>query len=386
MPVYSRSKLAFTHGEGMYLYTKDKTSYLDFAAGVAVNSFGHSHPTLIKALKKQADKLWHVSNLYEIPELATLAKRLVENTFADTVFFTNSGAEANETVIKMMRKYFDTVGFPNKYRIITFSGSFHGRTLATASASNRDKCIAGFEPAVDGFDHVPFGDISAVRNTITQDTAGILIEPIQGEGGVIPAEKEFLQDLRDLADKHDILLAYDEIQCGVGRTGKLYAYEHYGVVPDILATAKGIGNGFPFGACLATEKAALGMTAGTHGSTYGGNPLAMAVGNAVLDLVLEKDFLPSVKEKADLLQKKLKDLHKKHKHVIDTTRGVGLMCGIKLNHKLEAGKIVEQLRQEKLLTVPAGENTIRLLPPLIVQTKHINEAISILDTVFKTLN
>jgi acetylornithine/N-succinyldiaminopimelate aminotransferase len=381
LPVYGRSPLCFERGEGVYLYTPSGEKYLDFAAGIAVNALGHNHPKLVKALKDQADKIWHVSNLYTIPDLDRLGKRFVEKTFADTVFFCNSGTEAVECGIKMLRKYHDDTGNPDKFRIITFQGAFHGRTMAAISASNRARVMDGFGPALEGFDNVPFGDIEAVKKAITPETGGILIEPIQGEGGIRPADQKFLEGLRAICDEQGLLLFYDEVQCGMGRTGTLFAYELYGVKPDIMAVAKGIGGGFPLGACFATEKAAIGMKQGTHGSTYGGNPLAMAVGNAVLDVVLEKGFLESVKEKADYLYKQLATTN--FPDVVEEIRGRGLITGIKFRSDIDAKEVVEALRNEKMLTVPAGDNVIRLLPPLILEKSHIDEAVGILRKVLQ---
>ena len=384
LPIYNRNKLAFERGEGPYLYTVDGTRYLDFVAGIAVNALGNANPDLIKALTKQAEKLWHVSNLYEIPGLNRFAERLVSNTFADTVFFCNSGTEAIECAIKMIRKYHDATGNPERYRVITFSGAFHGRTLAAASASNRAGCV-DFEPAVEGFDGVAFGDIEAVRAAITNETAAILVEPIQGEGGIIPAPEGFLQALRDIANEHGLLLAFDEIQCGMGRTGKLYAYEYFGVTPDIITSAKGIGGGFPLGACLATEKAASGMVVGTHGSTYGGNPLAMAVGNAVLDHILADGFLSNVEKIGISLRKELNALTKLYGHIIEEVRGAGLMLGIKLTSDYINLEVAQTLRDNQLLTVPAADNVIRILPPLNITQSHIDEAVCILDKTLSAL-
>lgn len=383
LPVYGRSKLAFERGEGVYLYSADGKRYLDFAAGIAVNALGHCHPAIVSALETQAKKLWHISNLYENPGLQRLSERLTEATFADTVFFCNSGTEAVECAIKMVRKYHDDTGNPDRYHIITFRGAFHGRTLAAASASDREKCIEGFNPPVDGFDNIPFGDIEAVKAAITSQTAAIMVEPIQGEGGIRTAPALFLQQLRQLANEHGLLLVFDEIQCGMGRTGKLFAHEWAGITPDIMTVAKGIGNGFPLGACLATEKAAIGMTVGTHGSTYGGNPLAMAVGNAVADIIIQEPFLTEVNRLGKILKERLESLIDTYPHVIEgAVRGQGLMIGIKAlpPHK----EIVEKLRDLGLLTVPAGENVIRLLPPLIITDAHIDEAMAILEQVFKT--
>lgn len=378
MPVYRRSNLEFTHGEGMYLYAADGRKYLDFAAGIAVNSLGYSHPHLVEALTEQAKKFWHLSNLYHIPGLEKLAERLVAATFADTVFFCNSGAEAVECGIKMVRKYFDEIGQPERYRIITFKGAFHGRTLTTISAAGEEKGLKGFEPEVDGFDHVPFLDLAAVKKAIGPKTAAILIEPIQGEGGIRVAPKEFLQEIRKLCNEHGLLLFLDEIQCGMGRTGKLFAYESAGIKPDIMAVAKGIGGGFPLGACLANEKAAQGMKPGSHGSTYGSNPLAMAVGNAVLDVILKPGFLENAAEKGALLKTKLEELKKKYPSVILEVRGAGLMLGLKVPG--ESRDFTEKLRHLGLLTAPASDNVVRLLPPLIIGNDDITRGIELIET------
>ena len=372
LPVYTRTNLTFSHGEGVYLFTPEGEKYLDFAAGIAVNSLGHSHPKLVKALTDQAKKLWHVSNLYQIQGLEPLAEKLVANSFADKVFFCNSGAEAVECGIKMIRKYHDETGNPDKYRIICFMGAFHGRTLATISAGEPGKNTKGFEPLVDGFDHVPYGDLEAVKKAITPQTGGILIEPIQGEGGIKPAPEGFLKALRELCDKHGLLLMYDAVQCGMGRTGKLFSHEWVGVNPDIASSAKGIGGGFPMGACLATDKAAQGMKPGSHGSTYGSNPLAMAVGNAVVDELLSKGFLDNVVTQGKYLRERLKALHQRYPEVIEEIRGVGLMIGIKM--RVPNADFVNALRAEKLLTVPASDNVVRVMPPLILEKKHIDEA------------
>jgi acetylornithine/N-succinyldiaminopimelate aminotransferase len=377
MPVYSRSKLAFARGEGAYLFDLEGKKYLDFAAGIAVNSLGHCHPHMVSALVDQANKLWHVSNLYEIPGYRKLAERLTAATFADTIFFCNSGTEAIECGIKMVRKYHDDTGNPGRYRIITFKGAFHGRTLAAASASDRDKCIEGFNPPVEGFDNIEFGNIELVRQAITAETAAILIEPIQGEGGIRVAPVEFLQALRKLADEYGLLLFFDEVQCGMGRTGKLFAYEWAGITPDLMATAKGIGGGFPLGACLATEKAAIGMTYGTHGSTYGGNPLAMAVGNAVADVILAPGFIAEVARLGEYLQQQLRQLIVRHPAVMEGVRGTGLMLGIKL--VVPNKEFAEKLRNHGLLSVPAGENVLRILPPLTITNAQIDEAITLIE-------
>lgn len=383
LPVYGRSKLAFERGEGVYLYSVEGKKYLDFAAGIAVNALGHCPPSVVAALKAQADKLWHVSNLYEIPGLKRLSERLIDATFADTVFFCNSGTEAVECAIKMVRKYHDDTGNPDRFHIITFRGAFHGRTLAAASASDREKCIEGFNPPVEGFDNIPFGDIEAVKAAITPSTAAIMIEPIQGEGGIRTASKAFLQQLRQLADEHGLLLVFDEIQCGMGRTGKLFAHEWAEVTPDIMTVAKGIGGGFPLGACFATEKAAIGMTLGTHGSTYGGNPLAMAVGNAMADVILADGFLAEVERLGQVLKARLEEVIARYPAVIEVPiRGEGLMIGLKVTPPNK--EMVEKLRDLGLLTVPAGENVIRILPPLIITEAHIDEAVAILEQVCKT--
>jgi acetylornithine/N-succinyldiaminopimelate aminotransferase len=385
LPVYKRSKLEFDRGEGVYLFSADGQKYLDFAAGIAVNCLGHSHPKLVKALQNQAAKLWHVSNLYHIAGLERLADRLCEHSFADKVFFCNSGAEAVECAIKMVRKYHDETGNPERFRIICFSGAFHGRTLATISASDREKVMKGFEPPVDGFDHVPFNDLEAVKKAIGPETGGIMVEPIQGEGGIRPANPEFLKGLRKLCDEHGLLLVFDEIQCGMGRTGKFFAHELYGITPDILSSAKGIGGGFPLGACLATDKAAVGMKPGTHGSTYGSNPLAMAVGNAVMDVIADKAFLKKVAEMGAYLEQGLQKIKggfpSNLKPVIEEIRGRGLMLGIKLTPPV--ADFVEKLRDRKLLAVGASDNVVRLLPPLIVEKQHIDNALEIIHDVCK---
>jgi acetylornithine/N-succinyldiaminopimelate aminotransferase len=382
LPVYNRSKLAIQRGEGAYLYTANGESYLDFVSGVAVNCLGHCPPKLVDVLHTQAQKLWHISNLYQIPGMQEFADMLTGNSFADTVFFCNSGAESVECAIKMMRKYHDATGNPDKFRVITFTGAFHGRTLAAIWASKRDPLMQeGFGPPVEGFDNVEFGNIEAVKAAITPETAAILIEPIQGDGGIRPASKEFLKQLRELADEHGLLLCFDEIQCGMGRTGKLFAHELYGVMPDIVTSAKGIGGGFPLGACLATSKAAIGMTLGTHGSTYGGNPLAIAVGRAVVEEIIKPEFLAHVTEIGLLLKDSLESLAKKYPSVIAEVRGLGLILGLKLtpNNKEFAAK----LEDAGLLVPSAAENVVRILPPLIINEKHVNEALVILEKVCK---
>jgi acetylornithine/N-succinyldiaminopimelate aminotransferase len=380
LPVYNRSKLQIERGEGVYLFTKDGKRYLDFVSGVAVNCLGHCPPKLVDALTAQAHKLWHISNLYQIPHMQELADLLTENSFADTVFFCNSGAESVECAIKMTRKYHDATGNPDKYRIITFTGAFHGRTLAAIWASKRDPLMQeGFGPPVEGFDNVEFGNIEAVKAAITPETGAILVEPIQGDGGIRPAGKEFLKQLRQLADEHGLLLCFDEIQCGMGRSGKFFAHELYGVTPDIVTSAKGIGGGFPLGACLATDKAAQGMTIGTHGSTYGGNPLAMAVGYAVVEELIKPEFLANVTLMGEVLKAGLESLAKKYPNVIAEARGLGLIQGLKLipNNKEFGAK----LEDEGLLVASAAENVIRLLPPLIINESQINDALAAIDKV-----
>ncbi len=377
MPTYARADVAFERGEGVYLYDESGARYLDFGAGIAVCVLGHSHPHLVEALTEQAGKLWHTSNLYQFSGPARRADRLVGATFADTVFFTNSGAEAVECGLKMLRTFHDNTGTPERYRVITFEGAFHGRTLATIAAGGQEKLLAGFDPVVDGFDEVPFADLEAVSRAIGPETAAILIEPLQGEGGIRPIPAGFLRGLKELCDRHGLLLMLDEVQCGIGRTGKLFAYEWAGVAPDIMAIAKGIGGGFPMGACLATERAAVGMTAGTHGTTFGGNPLAMAVGNAVLDVVLADNFLDRIGRIANHLAQQLAGLVDRHGAVFSEVRGQGLMLGLKC--EVPNIELWHQLRANGLLTVPAAENVVRLLPPLIIEQDHVREAIEILE-------
>ena len=377
LPTYARSELSFARGEGAFLYTASGDRYLDFASGVAVTALGHAHPHLIAALTGQANKLWHVSNLYRIPEQERLAERLCAATFADRVFFANSGAEAVECAIKAARRYHFKNGAPERYRLITFEGAFHGRTLATIAAGGQAKHLEGFGPPVEGFDKVAALDIEAVEAAITDETAGILIEPIMGEGGMREVSWRFLQDLRALADEKGILLLLDEVQTGMGRTGRLYAHEWAGIEPDILATAKGLGGGFPVGACLTTEAVGVAMTAGSHGSTFGGNPLAMAVGNAVLDVVLEDGFLDRVAQMGLRLKQSLAALKDEHGDIIEEVRGQGLMLGLKC--KVPNQALLEALRAEKMLTVQAGDNVVRLLPPLIIGEAEIELASTKLD-------
>ncbi len=384
MPTYARAELVFERGEGAYLYSADGEAYLDFASGIAVTALGHAHPHLVKALSDQAGKLWHTSNLFRIDGQERLAARLVANTFADTVFFGNSGAEAVECALKMARKYHDETGNPDRYRVIAFEGSFHGRTLATLAAAGQEKNLAGFGPAMDGFDHVPTEDLDALKSAITDETAAIIIEPVQGEGGIRPVSESFLRAIRDLADEHGLLVIYDEIQCGMGRTGKLFAYEWSGQAPDIMAVAKGIGGGFPMGACLATERAAVGMTAGSHGSTFGGNPLAMAVGNAMLDVQLEDGFFDRVVAVSNHLRQQLAMIADKFGDVVEEVRGTGLMLGLKC--KVPNGDMIAALRDQNMLAVGAGDNVVRLLPPLIIDESHVGDAIGKLESACATLS
>ena len=370
---FSRAPLAFERGEGSWLYTANGDAYLDFAGGIAVNSLGHCHPHLVAALTEQAGKLWHVSNLYNVTGQQRLAERLVENSFADRAFFTNSGAEALECAIKTARRYHFVNGRPERFRIITFEGAFHGRTLATIAAGGQKKYLEGFGPKVEGFDQVPFFDLDAVKAAIGPETAAILVEPLQGEGGIRELPQGGLAALRRLCDEHGLLLVLDEVQTGVGRTGKLFAYEWTGIEPDVVAIAKGIGGGFPMGACLATDAAAAGMTAGTHGTTFGGNPLAMAVGNAVLDVVLAAGFLEDVSRKGLLLKQGLAGIADDFPQVIEGIRGVGLMAGLKCG--LPNTEVNKALRAQHLLAAPAGDNVVRLLPPLTADDDEIRLAV-----------
>lgn len=373
LPTYGRADLEFESGEGPFLITPDGERYLDFGAGIAVASLGHAHPHLVDALETQAKKLWHTSNLYRIPGQERLAERLVAATFADTVFFTNSGAEALECSIKMARKYHAVNGSPERDELITFEGAFHGRTLATISAGGQEKYLEGFGRRMPGFIQVPMGDLTALKEAIGLNTAGVLLEPIEGEGGIRPWELTALRAIRDICDEAGILLVLDEVQTGAGRTGHFYAHELAGVTPDIMASAKGLGGGFPVGACLATEDAAKGMTAGTHGSTFGGNPLAMAVANGVLDIVLEEGFLEGVRAKGLKLKQKLAMLADENSDIIETVRGEGLMLGLKC--KIPNTELTGALLERKMLTVGAGDNVVRLLPPLIIDDTHIDQAI-----------
>ena len=374
LPTFNRADIAFVRGEGPYIFAEDGTRYLDFGAGIAVNSLGHAHPELVEALREQAGKLWHTSNLYRVPGQESLSQKLVDATFADTVFFTNSGAEAMECAIKMARRYHYVTGHPERFHIITFEGAFHGRTLATIAAGGQDKYLEGFGPKVEGFDQVQHLDLKEVEGAITEKTAAILIEPIQGEGGIRSVPHEFLRALRTLCDERGLLLIFDEIQTGVGRTGKFFAYEWSGVKPDIMAIAKGIGGGYPMGACLATAEAAKGMTTGTHGTTFGGNPLGMAVGNTVLDIVLAPGFLEHVRQVANYFRQQLARLIGEHPGVFEELRGEGLMLGLKV--KVPNTEFVARLRAHGMLAVGAGDNVVRLLPPLIIDETHIREAMT----------
>lgn len=362
LPTYARTSIAIDRGEGVYAFDEEGRKYLDFGCGIAVNSLGHCHPELVKTITEQAGKVWHTSNIYRIPGQERLAERLAENSFADTMFFTNSGAEAVECAMKMARKYHFENDAPERYRIITFEGCFHGRTLATIAASGQEKLTKGFGPMMEGFDQVPFyRDMTKVEKAITHETAAIMIEPVIGEGGIKPVSSDNMQILRDLCDRHGILLILDEIQCGMGRTEKLFAYQHSAISPDILCAAKGIGGGFPLGACLATEKVGRAMKAGSHGSTYGGNPMAMAIGNKVLDIMLADGFFDHVEKMSYDLRKGLMTLRNKFPKVIELVRGVGLMLGLRL--KIEPPVFVAKAMEHGLLVVGAADNTVRLLPP-----------------------
>lgn len=379
LPTYARADVAFEKGEGAWLVSRRGERYLDFGAGIAVNSVGHSHPHVVAALVEQAGKLWHTSNLFEIPEGERLAQRLVDATFADRVFFTNSGAEANEGAIKMARRWQHVNGRPERYRILTFEGAFHGRTLATIAAGGQKKYLEGFGPKVEGFDQVPFGDHEAMRAAIGPETAAILVEPIQGEGGIRPVPHQCLRGLRALCDEAGLLLIYDEVQTGVGRTGKLFAHEWAGpeARPDIMTVAKGIGGGFPMGAILCTEEAGSALAPGTHGTTFGGNPLAMAVGNAVLDVVLADGFLEDVRRTGLLLKQRLAALRDRHPDVIEEVRGEGLMIGLRC--RVPNGDLVSAMRDQKMIGIAAGDNVVRLLPPLIVRDEETAEALRRLE-------
>ena len=378
MPTYAPADIAFEHGEGVYLYSTDGKKYVDFGSGIAVSALGHSHPHLVAAIQEQAGKVMHYSNLYRIPGQETLAQRLVDNSFASSVFCTNSGAEAVECGLKIVRRYHDVNGNPDKYRVITCTGSFHGRTLATLSAAKNEKHMDGFTPMLDGFDQVPFGNLNELRAAVTEETAAILVEPIQGEGGITYAEPEYFKRLRDTADEFGLLLFLDEVQTGIGRTGKLFAHEWADIQPDVVAAAKGLGGGFPVGACLANEKATAAMAPGTHGSTFGGNPMASAAANAVLDIVLGDGFLENVQKTGAYLRTKLEELSAKHAFLGDV-RGQGLLTGIVCDDSVVNLDLVKAAENIGLLTVPAGANVVRVLPPLIVTEAEIDEGMAILD-------
>jgi acetylornithine/N-succinyldiaminopimelate aminotransferase len=381
MPTYGRWDVAVERGEGCYLYATDGRKFLDFTSGIAVTSLGHCHPQLIEAVTAQAQKLWHVSNLFQIPGQQRLAERLVANSFADTVFFNNSGAEAVELSLKVARKYQSDTGHPERYRVIGCHGSFHGRSFATLAAAGAEGYLKGFGPVMDGFDHVAFNNLNEMRAAVTDQTAAILVEPVQGEGGVRAPSADYLRGLRAICDEFGLLLVYDEVQCGMGRTGKLFAHEWAGVAPDVMAVAKALGNGFPIGACLATEKAAVGMVGGTHGSTFGGNPIAVACGNAVLDVMLDPGFFDRVQRTSRLLWNKLDGLTSAYPKLFAELRGSGLLLGIKC--VIPAGDFVAKLRAEGLLCLTAGDNVLRILPPLIVGEREIEEGLGIIDKVAK---
>ena len=383
MPTYARADISFDRGDGAYLVSTDGTRYLDFCAGIAVTALGHSDPRLVRVLSEQAKKVWHTSNLFRIPDQEMLANQLVASSFADFAFFCNSGAEAVEGGIKLCRKYHSANGEPERYRILSFDGSFHGRTLATLSASKNASHLEGFGPEIEGFDIFPFGNTNELRAAVTEETAAILVEPIQGEGGIRPAENDFLREVRSVADEFGLLVFFDEVQCGIGRTGKLWAHEWSGVEPDVMAVAKGLGGGFPIGAVMATSEAAKGMVAGTHGSTFGGNHLAGAVARKVLEIVSERKFLEKVQKVSKLLRHEITKQCEMHPTVYKGVRGKGLMLGIKCGPP--NSELVKLLRDEGLLTVGAGDNILRLVPPLIIDEHHVAEAVSMLSTVAKQL-
>lgn len=383
LPTYTRAPLAFVRGEGSWLWTADGSRYLDLGAGIAVNALGHAAPELVATLTEQAGKLWHVSNLYRIPEQERLADMLVAHTFADTVFFTNSGTEACELAVKMVRKHFYEKGQPERTDILTFSGAFHGRSSAAIAAAGSEKMVKGFGPLLPGFKHLPWDDLEAVRNAVTETTAAILIEPIQGEGGIRPAPEGFLRALREICDATGTLLVFDEVQCGVARTGKLFAHEWAGVTPDVMMVAKGIGGGFPLGAVLATENAASGMIAGTHGSTYGGNPLGCAIGAKMIEIVTAPGFMEEVSRKAGFLRQRLEGLVAAHPDIFEEVRGQGLMLGLRC--KLPPGDVVKAAYAQNLLTVPAADNVLRLLPALTISEDDMAEAVRRLDAAATAL-
>ncbi len=385
LPVFQPASVLFDHGEGAWLVAANGERYLDFGAGIAVNALGYAHPHLIEALERQGRKLWHLSNVYRIAETERLAERLTAASFADVAFFANSGAEANECAIKIARRHHHAMGHPDRWHIITFEGAFHGRTLATMAAGGNRKYLDGFGPETNGFNQCPFGDIEAVRASITPQTAAIMIEPIQGESGIRPASQTFLHHLRELCNAHGLLLIFDEIQCGMGRTGSLFAHQDIGVIPDIMSLAKGLGGGFPIGACLATRNAAFGMTVGAHGSTFGGNPLAGAIANAVLDIVMDEALLAEVRRKGALLRRLLEELAGRYRDLIIEVRGHGLMLGIKTT--LPSSEVVEELRSKaKVLTIAAGDNVTRILPPLIITDDDIRLFAARCDETFARLS
>ena len=383
MPSYGRADIAFERGEGAHLFSTDGRRYLDFATGIAVNVLGHNHPRLVETLTEQGGKLWHVSNLYRVPEQEELARKLIGASFADSAFFCNSGAEAVEASIKIVRKYQSETGHPERYRIISFDSSFHGRTLSTIAAAKNAAHVAGFGPMPDGFDQAPFDNLNELRNAITRETAGIIVEPIQGEGGIRPSNAQFLRGLREACDEFELLLIFDEVQTGIGRAGNLFAYENFGVEPDVMSLAKGLGGGFPVGACLASERAAVGITPGTHGSTFGGNPLAMAVANSVIDTLQEDGFLAGVRKTGELLFNRMKKFSAEHPGVFEDVRGTGMMIGLKCI--CPVADFVTACREEGLLTVPAGDNVMRLLPPLIIDEKHISECVEMMGRAWSKL-
>ncbi len=384
LPVFARVDLGFTHGEGCWLFATNGERYLDFTSGVAVNALGHAHPHLVKALQEQATKLWHMSNLFKSPDGEKLAARLCEQSFADFVFFCNSGAEALEGVIKLVRHYHFSKGNPERYRIVTFEGAFHGRTLATLAATGAAKYLEGFGPPMDGFDQVPHGDLEAVKKAIGPHTAGILIEPVQGEGGVRAAPHAFFKALRALCDERGLLLAFDEVQTGMGRTGDLFAYKRLGIEPDVMSLAKALGGGFPIGAVLATAEAASGMAPGSHGSTFGGNPLAVAAANAVLDVMLKPGFFDHVQKMSLLLKQKLASVVDRYPTVLSEVRGEGLLIGVKA--VVPSADLVTALREQKLLTVGAGDNVVRFLAPLIVSEDEIEQSVQSLERACAALS
>ena len=381
---YARKDISFKEGKGSYVFAENGDKYLDFVQGIAVNVLGHCHEHLVKAIKEQSEKLWHVSNSFVILEQEKLAKRLTDNTFADFCMFQNSGTEATEASIKIARKYFHKIGKPEKNRIITFQGAFHGRTLAALFAANNPKHTEGFGPKVDGFDQVPFADHEAIKKAINKNTAAILLETIQGEGGIKVVPDVCLKGLREICDKHNLLLILDEVQCGVGRTGDFFAFEKSGIIPDIVPIAKGIGGGFPLGICLATKKVSVGMTPGTHGSTFGGNPLAMSVGNAVLDIIFGKNFLENVKQKGKYFDQGLNKMKDKYPKIIAEIRGAGLIKGLKM--LVDNTEFIKRLMNHKMLAIKAEENVTRLFPPLIVNNKELDEAIEKIDKVCKEMS